>query len=299
MLEADLHAREQTLIEVNLEDMLQSLGWQNSLIARALLSRLLRWPARRFARQVLDYDQGVDAYGLSGGAQRLLSTYIKELCIHGQEHVPKTGPLLILSNHPGMTDTVALFAALPRPDLKILAADRPFLRSLQATSRFLIYISENPDERLAALRETARFLRSGGAVLTFPGGKIEPDPAILPGDGSYLDAWSDSIGVFIRMVPELKILPVVVSGVIAPGARRHALTYLRRKPADRERLAATLQILAKIFFPNAWPLTVRVDIYPPLSAGDFAVLHNPGEITRAVIDRVRPYYSRRKNPSST
>ncbi len=298
MPQDDLHAREQTLIDVNLEDMLQSLGWQDSQIARALAARLLRWPARQFARQVLDYDRGVEAYGLTGGAQRLLSTYIEELIIHGQEHLPKEGPLLILSNHPGMTDTVALFAALPRTDLKILAADRPFLRSLPATSRHLIYISEKPDERLAALRETARFLRAGGAVLTFPGGKIEPDPAISPDDLGFLDSWSDSIGVFIRMVSGLKILPVVVSGVIAPGAQRHALTYLRRKPSDRERLAATLQILAKIFFPNIWPVRVQVDIYPLLSSEDFAGLHDPVEITHAVIDQIRPNYSRRKNPAS-
>jgi hypothetical protein len=62
------------------------------------------------------------------------------------------------------------------------------------------------------LRQVARHLQTGGAVLTFPAGRIEPDPAWsdpLPSTAG----WSDSTFVWARTVPGLRVQPVLVSGV--------------------------------------------------------------------------------------
>lgn len=284
------HPAEEALVKINIDDMLQSLGWHNLTFARKFFDLLFAYPARRFAHQVLEYDQGVAELGLTAGARRLLNTYVSQLSIRGQENIPGQGPLLILSNHPGMTDTVALFASLNRPDLRILAADRPFLRVLPATCAYLIFIPEEGSGRMEALRKTAAHLRSGGAVLTFPGGKIEPDPQIMDGAVQALQEWSISVGLFSRMVPDLTILPVVVSGVLAPQAVNHPLTRLRRRPEDRERLGATIQILARVFFPRLWPVNVQVDIHPTFQVSGLVQLHDPRLITQAVIERIRPYY---------
>jgi hypothetical protein len=286
----DHQINEQALIRINIEDMLVSLGWEKIRLGRPIIKKLFTWPARQFARQVIGYDQGVAQYGLTNGAQRFLSTYIKDLVIHDQHHIVSEGPLLILSNHPGMTDTVALFASLPRPDLRVLAAERPFLRALPGTYPSLFFIPEDGSGRMAVIRQSAQYLRSGGAVLTFPGGHIEPDPANMPGAAERLKDWSSSIGVFVRMVNGLQILPVIVSGVIAPHALNHPLTRLRRLPKDRERLAATLQIIAKIFFPSLWPVMVNVHFYPPLSGDDFRSIHDPEDITQAIVEKIKPYY---------
>ena len=56
--------------------------------------------------------------------------YVRNVRVHGHEHIPPTGPALFLSNHPGMADTISLFAAINRMDLKIIALHRPFLASL-------------------------------------------------------------------------------------------------------------------------------------------------------------------------
>jgi hypothetical protein len=80
-------------------------------------------------------------------------------------------------------------------------------------------------------------------VLTFPGGRIEPDPAVLPGAVEALESWSSSADLFARLTPGLAVVPVVVSGVISPSALRIPLTHLRRRKRDREWLAATLQML--------------------------------------------------------
>ena len=209
----------------------------------------------------------------------------------GAENLPPSGPLLILSNHPGMVDTVALFAALSRPDLRGLAAERPFLAALPATRPYLFFVPEN-DGRSEVIRQTARYLRTGGAVLTFPSGKIDPDPRTMPGAAAALETWSSSTGIFIRLAPDLQVLPVIVSGVIAPQTLRHPLAQLRRQSYDRQRLAAMLQILAKVFLPNLWPVHVHVDILPPISGGELLTDPDPQAITRAAIERIRPYYQR-------
>jgi 1-acyl-sn-glycerol-3-phosphate acyltransferase len=281
---------EKVLIEINTEDMLISLGLGQIRFGRDLLKNFFRYPALRFARQVLSYDHGVAELGLAGGAESLLKTYIKSLTIHGRDHLPAEGPLLILSNHPGMTDTVALFAALPRPDLRVLAADRPFLRALPATNQYLFYIPEDSDGRMDAVRQTVRHLRAGGAVLTFPGGSIEPDPAVRPGAALALADWSASLGAFVLLAPGLVILPAIVSGVIARQALEHPLTRLRRTPKDRDRLGATIQILAKVFLPKIWPVNVVIDIFPPIQAEDLAALREPEKITAELIRLIRPYY---------
>jgi putative hemolysin len=176
--------------------------------------------------------------------------------------VPRGGPLLLVSNHPGLADAVALFASTPRDDLRVIAAERPFLDVLPNTSRYLLTVAETQAGRSRAVRAAARHLRGGGAVLTFPGGRIEPDPAVLPGAVEALDRWSSSADLFARLAPGLAVVPVVVSGVLSPRALRIPLTHLRRRRHDREWLAATLQMLT----PALRDVSVRVAFGRPLYA---------------------------------
>ena len=284
------------LTRINLDDVLTSLGWERVRFGRRVLEWPFLVPARLFARQVLDYDNAVAEFGLQAGSQRFLSTLLKNLQIDGQELIPKSGPVLFLSNHPGMTDTVSLFASIPRPDLRIVAADRPFLRTLPATDPLLIYVLDDPSSRMNVLRTVAAHLRSGGAVLTFPAGHIEPDPAVLPGADASLDEWSSSVGVFARMVPDVQIVPVIASGVLSPKATYHRLTHLRRLSRDRERLGATIQIMSSVFFPRLWPdlwhVSVRIRFAHPIPASEVIALRDPEKITQAVVDCIRPFMNR-------
>ncbi|MEW6178424.1 MAG: 1-acyl-sn-glycerol-3-phosphate acyltransferase [Chloroflexota bacterium] len=290
MVSADYHTSEQALVEINIDDMLISFGIRRFGFARPFFKRLFDYPARKFARHILDFDRQVAEEGLTKASQRLLREYARSLTITGEENLPSAGAVLIVSNHPGMTDTVALFAALPRPDLRVLAAERPFLRALPATSRYLLFVPEEEHLRSEVLRQTAAHLRAGGAVLTFPAGKIEPDPQVLDGALESLAEWSVSTGVFVRLIPGIKIVPVLVSGVIADPSLRHPLTYLRRRQADRQRLAATLQILMHEFFPTRWPVDVRVDILPPIDTSPLASYRKPDEITRLLVAQIRKSY---------
>ena len=199
--------------------------------------------------------------------------------VEGLENVPREGPLLLAANHPGLFDTVALFAAIPRADLRVVAAKRPFLNALPNTSRYLLTVSAQPPGRFGLVRTATRHLRGGGAVLTFPRGKIEPDPAVLPGAVEALEHWSASVDLFARLVPDLVVVPVIVSGVLSPTALRNPLTFLRRRKEDREWLAATFQMMT----PALRNVTTRIAFGRPVHADDSA----GGSVSQAVLVEAR------------
>lgn len=288
---ADLNARLDLLTRVNLDDLLVSLGWERSTLGRSAASILFRRLARQFARQVIDFDEQVSRHGLQEGSRRTLPAFLKTLHIEGQENIPASGPLLILANHPGMADTLALFAALPRPDLRVIGNDRLFLRALPAVSNHLIFVPEQKQGRMQVLRAMVNQLRCGTAILTFPAGQIEPDPVVIPGAVGSLETWSESLAVPIRLVPELTIVIAVVSSVLAPQATYHPLTYLRHHKKDREHLGAAIQLFTNILVPNIWPVHAGITFAPPLPAAALAYLHDPRAITQAVIEYARPYVS--------
>ncbi len=265
-----MDARTRALFEVNIDDILSAFGWERMPALRALVRAAARRPALLFAREMAAFDDRAGASGLEPAARALLSGFVRGITVAGAERIPRRGPVLLLSNHPGMTDTLALFAAVPRADLRILAAERPFLRALPAVWRSLILIPEERGQRFGALRRAIDHLRSGGALLTFPAGEIEPDPAVLPGAASALSRWSESAAVFLRLVPDCTVVPIVVSGVLARGAQRHPLTLLRRKRADRERLGAMLQVLMHTLRPGRWRVRVRVDVPRAFGGGEFS-----------------------------
>lgn len=236
-------ARVDALTEVNLAELLDSVGLAR--LQATPLRHLFRPVARRFALTAAEFDARVGMYGLSEGSEWLVHQMTAGLQVSGHAHVPSDGPVVLLSNHPGMTDTVALFTALAsRPDLRVMALDRPFLRALPQVARQLIFLPEDAAGLAAALRASARHLKDGGALLTFPAGEIEPDPAAF-GTARAIDSlchWTDSYALFARLVPRTVFVPALVSGVISPDAQRHPLTRLRRTQRDREKMAAALQI---------------------------------------------------------
>lgn len=247
---------------------------------RALLRLLSFVPARRLAEQVATYDDIVGEAGLPAGGSWALEQMARGLVVEGADAVPRSGPLLVVSNHPGLADAVALFASMPRDDLRVIAAERPFLSALPNTSGALIPVPDNPEGRSKAVRAAARHLRNGGAVITFPGGRIEPDPAVLPGAVEALADWSGSVDLFARLVPGLTVVPAIVSGVISPTALRNPVALIRRDPGDRRWLSATLQMLV----PALRDVTTRVEFGPPLTISAEKISHRTVEEARRLIE---------------
>ena len=268
--------RIEALTRVCVDELLEAFGLGGLSCGQEFLGLLSRIPARRLARQIATYDEIVGEAGLAEGGEWALERMARRVEVEGRENVPPEGPLLLVANHPGLADSLALFAAVARPDLRVVAAERPFLGALPNTSRYLIPVSEASPGRFGVVRIATRHLKGGGAVLTFPGGRIEPDPAVLPGAVEVLERWSESPDLFARLVPGLAVVPALVSGVLSPTALRNPLIFVRRRPRDREWLAATLQML----IPALRNVTTRVVFGRPIYAED-------GALREPVLDEMR------------
>jgi hypothetical protein len=280
-----------TLTQINLDDLVSAFGWENHPMLAWMLRGIFKGSAGKFAKVMLEFDDGVGSAGLAYAARRMLRKYTQDVRIFstpstgsGRRLLP-AGPFLALSNHPGMVDTLALFSALNRSDLKIIAVDRPFLKALPNTSEKLFYVTDDQSARVALVRQVSGHLRSGGAALTFPGGDIEPDPNVYPGALQALSKWTDSVGVFVRMAPETAILPVLVRGVIWEKTANHPLTRLKKTREEREKLAAAFQLLAQVVF-NQKPLDVTVQIGKPITVAELGS-KDTGIIHQAVMAEMR------------
>jgi 1-acyl-sn-glycerol-3-phosphate acyltransferase len=250
------------LTRINLDDLVASLGWQGRPRRARVARAVFAGQAERFARHCAEFDLAVRSDGLIDAARAMLRRYVAGVEVFDREHVP-SGPFLALSNHPGLCDALALFAALGRHDLKIIAARRRFLEALPNTSRHLSCLDDPGSARMAVMREVAGHLRRGGAALTFPAGRIEPDPDRRRGAAAKLADWSPSAGALLRLAPETPVLPVLVRGVVWPPADR--LAALGRNPNgdERDQRAAALQLLAHTLL-GVRSGTVRVQIGRPI-----------------------------------
>jgi 1-acyl-sn-glycerol-3-phosphate acyltransferase len=274
------------LTQINLDDLVSSFGWQNYALPAAVLRGLFIRPARKFARQIVEYDNLVGQVGLHEASLKTLQQrYISDLRVNGREHIPAGGPALFLSNHPGLADTLSLFTAIPRADLRIIALHRPFLASLPNVTRHLFYISDDPGERMRAVRKVSTHLRGGGAVLTFPAGKIEPDPEVHPGALDSLRDWNDSSSIFLRFAPDMQIVPVLVSGVVWERTAHHWLTRVKKTREEREKLATALQLLA-LLTRDARPTVVHVRFAEPITREEAGSLDNDG-LHQKLLERMR------------
>ena len=275
------------LTQINIQDFLVAFGLGNLGWGRNALQALCWLPARRFAGQIARYDRMVGKEGLGPASRQFLSAYVRRLEVEGQENIPTSGPLLLLSNHPGLTDALGLFASIPRANLRVVGAERPFLEALPNIARHLIYVPEDPAQRMGVVRQAVSHLRHGEAVLTFPAGQIEPDPAAMPGAVASLSEWSESIALFTRLVPQAQVVVAIVSGVFWPAALHSPLARLRRRQADRERLAAALQALVQTLLPFYQPVTTRVTYSPAFRPAELAGSAETAAINQVITDHAR------------
>lgn len=211
-------------------EMVRALGVGG---APALVQKVVALPliaaSRTLGRTLADLDQAVGVLGLALAATQALQQFGVELSVAGA--CPARGAALVLANHPGAYDALALMSASGRNDLMILAADRSFLRALPRLSGHLVFVSRDPVERAQALKCAISQLRRGAAVLHFPAGEIEPDAEFEPGGADLLRTWQPGVSALARACARADGLVVVagVRGVHSARAKRLALTRLAER----------------------------------------------------------------------
>jgi putative hemolysin len=93
------------------------------------------------------------------------------------QQIPRAGPVVIVANHPfGILEGAVLATVLARvrPDVRFLA--NGILSAVPAARDLLIPVEAMntgaPQRNVPALRESIRFLRSGGCLVVFPAGEV-------------------------------------------------------------------------------------------------------------------------------
>jgi 1-acyl-sn-glycerol-3-phosphate acyltransferase len=208
-----------------------------------VVRRLIGLAADHIAGRFMTYDRALGGAGPPHGAAWIIDDATGGLTVEGRRSVPARGPLLVVANHPGLSDAVALLAALGRDDTWVVAANYPFLRALRRASRRFLFVSDDRGDRLSAVRAIVSRLRSGETVVVFPAGGLELDPALSRVAAlASLATWSRSIELLARLAEGTLVIPAAVRGVVSRSAFDHPLARRRAALKDRQRMATLLQL---------------------------------------------------------
>jgi 1-acyl-sn-glycerol-3-phosphate acyltransferase len=265
--------------EICKRDLAQLSGVGNSPLGRRLLYLLLGRQLRQFADNMAAFNIDVVTKGLSPAAIALCSKYHGKVAGRGLENVPASGPVLFASNHPGMFDALAVYATVPRLDIRALARPQPLLGMLSALEPNLLLLPDDGAGRTGGLRQMLQLLRADGSMLIYPAGHLEPEPFLVgrhgldePAANELLGPWSSGVGTLVKLAARqelpLKVVPTSLSGVLSTSTWRWfgPLLKLRKTLRGREDLTAVLQVA----FPFAGPTTIQVRYGAPLDAAALA-----------------------------
>ena len=266
MIESPPVAQRHELARIVARESAETLVGQPSGLRVEFVSRLMIPVARTIAGRFVDYDRMLGA-GLSEGAGWIVQDATGGVDVEGREHVPQDRPVLVVANHPGLSDAVSLLAALGREDAWIVVAEYPFLRAMRLASRRFIFVPASGRMRVSAVRGILSRLGAGETVLLFPAGGLELDPALsLDGALSSLASWSRSIKLLARLARDALILPALVRGAISSSAYNHPVARRRHTLKERQRMASLLQLAMPSFRRGRVSITFGAPIR--VTAGD-------------------------------
>lgn len=248
-------------------------------VVRRLFGGLVRRPVQSFVRLFDEMDGILASQGMVAASRHGLKQFAARLNICGVENIPGSGPLLIVSNHVGAFDMLAITSQVNRNDVKIIAGEVALLRNFPALQQRLIFTTFQPGSGMQAARQALRHLRDGGALLLFASAGIDPDPALdLQTARQELQKWKPSIDIFLQYAPETKVVVSIVRGVAAAKWARHPLTRIGKRPIDQRRIGEILQILEQLFFPGRRMMEPRICFSRTLTSAELA-----GDARAAVI----------------
>lgn len=261
----------QQLYQTAITGILFSLNIPDVKATRWGIERLVgRWLSG-VLDMALEFDRQIEDVSLTSAC-----AWISEKCglpvrVHGTENIPPDGPVLLVSNHPGYFEGMAITAQLPRQDLKVLVGGIPYFSHLPNMKQHIMYTDRSTDRNIVALRKTIQHLRSDGIVLIFPTGHADPDPDYMEGAHRRFEDWSESIALIMRRVPETRLVPVIVSGIIQPKFINHPLARRQPELVPRMRVAGFFQIYSQFRSENRPPLShPRVTFGEPIDGETLA-----------------------------
>jgi hypothetical protein len=260
-----------------IDEVIKVFGLPANWFSRVLFSPLFGPPSSRFAQIGVEFDTKTALEGFYQAAKDLIPRFIHNIQVRGLEYIPKQGPLLVVSNHPGAYDSLVISSLIPRDDYKIVVGNVQFLKLLPNASQHFIFSPDLSEAqgRASVVRSSIRHLEDGGALLIFPSGQVDPDPAVLPGALQALSRWSRSIVLMLRAVPQANLVMTFVSGVLDKRVFNNPLTRLRRDEMEKRRLAEFIQVMRQLVFDGNRIASTQLSFTPPIKAELLQNLHHP------------------------
>lgn len=191
-------------------------GRTHHTLALHALFRLLGYPRTLRLAERLEHEPTAAIFRIVG------DMIARDVAVAGLEHLPRTGPALIVANHPtGIADGIILhrLVAPIRPDL-FFYANRDILRVLPQMADLIAPVEWRPEKRTHhKTRETMEFTRTaieaGRLGVIFPSGRL----AKRMGLRLHERPWMASAAMIARKF-DLPVVPVNIR------ARNSTLFYL-------------------------------------------------------------------------
>lgn len=277
-----------SLARMILDDVLTTLNVNRVKALRYFItllgSKTTRWLADLLSR----WDRQVARSSFVETARDALQLFTTDFELNCAEEIPQTGPLLAVANHPGMYDSIGAIVTVGREDVRVVAACREFFRVLPNISKHLLTIEKDASLRLEAMRHIIQALKEGHAVIIFPSGRLEQEPALIPGAAASLEQWSSSIGIFLSKVPETRLLPILISQTLSPKAWQSWPARLPKAQKRRHQAAMGWQFVKQRTSKDpAWRLPLRIDTGGIKTATELDPSLDPKNLAQAVQDEMK------------
>lgn len=197
-------------------------------LARRLVAVLASVPSNRLGAKLARFDTDVATLGAGAAARGLLHEFGATVDVEGV--VPASGAVLVVTNHPGAYDSIATMAVAARDDVALVAAERAFLVAMPRFREHLVFVADPGTKasvtgRASGLRRALAWLETGGLLVQYGAGAIEPDARFARGGEDVLGEWSNGTGLLAYRAARLGavIVPALVSGVHSRRAKALAI----------------------------------------------------------------------------
>jgi hypothetical protein len=264
-----------------------SIGFRDSRFIQNMLWPIFKPVTNALARIGLVFDKNVQDFGFSRAMGLALEDFASKVYSRGAEKIPSSGPLLVVSNHPGTYDSLVVTSKANRDDLNFISGDIPFLKTLPTANNHFFCISEDITIRMIALRNAIRHIKSGGAMMLYGYGHIDPDPNVYPGAQECIDHWSPSIELLLKSNPQTCLVLSIVSHVVSLKWRNSILYHLRKDPLDRRRMVEFGQVIQQLLFPRSYLAKPMVSFSQPIGIQQLCREAGSDDILPAIISRAK------------
>lgn len=257
-----------------------------SRAANALLAPIFVLPALLFVLRLVGLDRRLIRTTAPEAMGWILRRYYPGArLVRGT--IPKTGPVLFAGNHPGLGDLPALVELGGRDDVVAVAKRRPLMQDMRGVLARCIVIDAGLRSRASAVRTILDTFRAGGAVVIYPAGGIEADPAVFP-DEPFLSEWPPFIDMITKRAAKeglrVPVIPVYTEGVHRVPAMLRVFLRSRSGRNAQEGRAALITMMSSI--ARSLPVTVAVGD-PIIASGEQAPGHSVTKTVRSAIEHLR------------